>query len=451
MTKCVPRFRTLTTFLLFVALIVLALPSWAVTAKQVSQLQRLAARGNAQAFQQLHQAAQHGSRPAEFALGTLYENGQGVLRDYSKAVYWWSKASAQKKRTAKPVANYDTRRAINREIGRQWIQEAIMSTPGGAQAWAKSVSLWEKAAALGDVKAEKRLALAYDDGLGVPQSYAKGAYWYQKAAAQGDVNAENSLGDAYAHGQGVPKNYVKAAYWYEQAARGDATAVGKSFAEYSLGSLYYHGKGVPQSYAEAAYWWEIVAAEGGFSADGSLGALFVDRQNYTQAAHWFRGVAGLAGNFLGGARPDPRALQQLQRAAQQGDPTAEFDFGVLLFNHDNKPFGLPHGSDYARAVPWYKKAAIQGDVDAEDTLGSYYHLGLGVRKNSAKALYWWKRAAAQGDADSEYAVGAQYQHGSGVPQNYAKAIYWYQLAAAHGEPGAERQAEALRRKTRRAP
>lgn len=450
MTKCVPHFCALATVLPFIALIVSAPPGWAMTAEQVSQLQRLAAHGNAQALQQLRQVAQQGSLAAEVGLGILYDNGQGVPRNYAKAVFWWNKASAQQKKTAKRAVSYDTRRAINREIGREWMQEETMSTPGGAQAWAKSVSLWEKAAAQGDAKAEKHLGLAYDDGLGVPQSYAKGAYWYQKAAAQGDVNAENSLGDAYAHGQGVPQNYVKAAYWYEQAAQGDSTAVGKSFAEYSLGSLYYHGEGVPQNYTEAAYWWKIVAAEGGFSADGSLGALYVDWQNYTEAAHWFRGVAGLAGNFLGGERPDPRALQQLQQAAQQGDPAAEFDFGALLFNHDNKPFGLPHGSDYARAVPWYKKAAIQGDVDAEDTLGLYYHLGLGVRKNSAKALYWWKRAAARGDADSAYAVGAQYQYGSGVPQNYTKAIYWYQMAAAHGEPGAERQAEALQRKTHNA-
>ncbi len=39
--------------------------------------------------------AEQGDREAQFALGTMYRDGQGVKQDYAKALRWWRKAAAQ--------------------------------------------------------------------------------------------------------------------------------------------------------------------------------------------------------------------------------------------------------------------------------------------------------------------------------------------------------------------
>lgn len=43
----------------------------------------------------LQKSAQQGDKEAQFQLGVMYENGQGVLKDPAKAVSWYQKAAAQ--------------------------------------------------------------------------------------------------------------------------------------------------------------------------------------------------------------------------------------------------------------------------------------------------------------------------------------------------------------------
>ena len=63
---------------------------------------------------------------------------------------------------------------------------------------------------------------------------------------------------------------------------------------------------------------------------------------------------------------------------------------------------------YAKANYWYKKAAEQGDADAENNLGNAYSNGQGVPKSYTKANYWFTKAAEQGEADAENNLGNAY-------------------------------------------
>ena len=40
-----------------------------------------------------YRAAKQGDVPAQYALGRLYDLGQGVPLDYARAAYWWRKAA----------------------------------------------------------------------------------------------------------------------------------------------------------------------------------------------------------------------------------------------------------------------------------------------------------------------------------------------------------------------
>lgn len=89
--------------------------------------------------------------------------------------------------------------------------------------------------------------------------------------------------------------------------------------------------------------------------------------------------------------------------------------------------------DYANAVYWYKKAAIQGYAGAQHNLANLYEDGNGVSQDHREAFYWYLKAAEQGVVHSQSEVGDKYYFGEGTLQNYKQAFYWYSKAAEQGD------------------
>ena len=58
-------------------------------------------------FSQLQKDAAQGSTYAQYRLGSMYENGEGVPKDAAKSVEWYQKAAAQ----GNPNAQYALERA----------------------------------------------------------------------------------------------------------------------------------------------------------------------------------------------------------------------------------------------------------------------------------------------------------------------------------------------------
>ncbi len=148
--------------------------------------------------------AAQGDIDAQFALGFLYNTGQGVPQDYAQAHKWYLKAAAQ-----------------------------------------------------GHATAQVNLGVLYANGQGVPSDYAQARKWYLKAAAQGHATAQFNLGVLYANGQGVPSDYAQAREWYLKAA-----AQGHARAQVKLGVLYAEGRSVPQDYVFSHMWFNLAAAQG---------------------------------------------------------------------------------------------------------------------------------------------------------------------------------------------
>ena len=80
----------------------------------------------------------------------------------------------------------------------------------------------------------------------------------------------------------------------------------------------------------------------------------------------------------------------------------------------------------------YKKAADQGDAEAQFNLGVMYSLGEGVPKDYKQAVYWYRKAADQGHADAQSNLGFMYHEGRGVPKDDTQAVYWLRKAADQG-------------------
>jgi TPR repeat protein len=88
--------------------------------------------------------------------------------------------------------------------------------------------------------------------------------------------------------------------------------------------------------------------------------------------------------------------------------------------------------DETEAVEWYRKAAEQGNVDAQFRLGVWYRHGTGVAKDETEAVVWYRKAAEQNNALAQCNLGLCYDNGTGVAKDEAKAVEWYRKAAEQG-------------------
>ena len=107
------------------------------------------------------QSADQGDADAQFDLGVMYANGEGVPQDYTQAVAWWRKAADQ-----------------------------------------------------GHARAQNNLGVMYETGQGVPEDFTQAVAWYRQAADQGHAGAQANLANRYRlGGQGVPQDFVEAHKW----------------------------------------------------------------------------------------------------------------------------------------------------------------------------------------------------------------------------------------------
>ena len=159
------------------------------------------------ALRLLQPLAYGGDADAQFYLGLLYANGEGVPQNYLEAVKWF-------------------RSAADRGVSAAQFNLGILYARGQGvrQDYAEAIKWYRRAADQGDPKAQFNLGSMYDDGRGVSKDYAVAATWYGMAADQGDPKAQFNLGFMYDNGQGVPQDYVQAYKWFTLAASRFPTA-----------------------------------------------------------------------------------------------------------------------------------------------------------------------------------------------------------------------------------
>ena len=174
------------------------------------------------------------------------------------------------------------------------------------------------------------------------------------------------------------------------------------------------------------------AANGDPQAQYNFGLMYENGEgaprDHAQALKYFRWAAeqGFAD-----------ALKWFHSAAEQGDAIAQYDLGVMY------AFGKGVTRDSAEAVKWYRKAAEQGNADAQQRLGMMYTKGVGVTQDDAEAAKWFRKAAEQEDAAAQYNLGSMYDNGKGVPQDSVEAYAWYSVAASGGNDIAKNSLSAL--------
>jgi len=136
-------------------------------------------------------------------------------------------------------------------------------------------------------------------------------------------------------------------------------------------------------------------------------------------------------------RGDFAAAFQIWRSlAEQGDPAAQFNLGLLYEN------GQGVAQDDVLAFRWFFAAAEAGDVEAQDEVGLMYEVGRGVLQDDDRALAWRLKAASRGLAAAQTHLGELYERGAGRLPDMVEAYAWYDVAASHNPSASEDEREA---------
>jgi len=117
------------------------------------------------AFEWCRRAANGNLAWAQYNLGLMYQQGEGVARSLPEAAHWYRLAASQ-----------------------------------------------------GFADAQQRLADLYYAGQGLPRNYTQAALWYRRAAEQGSARAQYQLGHLYDVGLGVEQDYTQYRHWTRMAA-----------------------------------------------------------------------------------------------------------------------------------------------------------------------------------------------------------------------------------------
>ncbi|MFQ5972862.1 MAG: trypsin-like peptidase domain-containing protein [Alphaproteobacteria bacterium] len=184
-------------------------------------------------------AAKAGFAPAEWLLGTMYDDGQGVSENNGEATRLYGRAAKQ---------GY---------VRAQYYLALMYLAGEGVPENDEQFLKWLRLAAQGgEAYAQEVLGTVYHLGDMLSQNHAEAARWYRKAAEQGNPSAQASLGRLYEEGTGAPRDFARAVEWYRLgAAQGDATG------QMALGRMYRDGRGVPRDLAEAYFWFNLAVVE----------------------------------------------------------------------------------------------------------------------------------------------------------------------------------------------
>ena len=405
-------------------------------------------------------AIEKGMTEARFNLAAMYEEGQGVVQDYEKAISLYTQQADEPDAFAmmelgQIYENGECGQKKDLEEALKWYEQAanhgaeLPNNEGYVGCQRVLQAMYELAEDYRDGSngAEKNeeeairyfKLLAEDESAGedlvkksctslgkmlanntTKEDDAEAVSWYEKATEKGDLEGTVCLGTMYQKGQGVAQDYEKAAELYRQAADGgNADGINK------LAGMYRFGQGVTQDSEKAVELYNQAINKGSIDALNSLGAMY----------EW--GSAGTTDYA--------KALELYQQAADGGCADALKNLGGMY----EQGWGV--SQDYEKAAELYQKAAelFQEDADNGDavamySLGGMYEKGRGIAQDNQKALELYHQAAERENAEAMNWLGHIYEEsGLGQQINLEEALKWYRLAAEKHYSGAQESVDRV--------
>lgn len=133
--------------------------------------------------------------------------------------------------------------------------------------------------------------------------------------------------------------------------------------------------------------------------------------------------------------PEEISVAQLKKAAGQGDAEAQTALGLMYEQGRNV------ARDYKKALMWYRKAAKQGNAQALYNLGRIHETALGETQDMAKAVQRYADAAKLGNADAQRRLSQMFEAGESAARNNKDAAEWYRQKTERAQQEAEAKAQ----------
>lgn len=322
---------------------------------------------------------------AQFYLGKLYYNGNGVTKSDSEALNWYAKSANQ-----------------------------------------------------GFAKAQNNLGIFYQRGIGTSQSLSDAVYWFRKAAEQGLDHAQGNLGNMYFYGQGVEKSESEAAFWYQKAADQNNSA-----ALTALGLMYWRGQGVTKDEQKAFSLIKRAAENGNTYAMCCLGRMcrfgIGTETSYPKAVEWLKKGAeqndvdcilelgSCYNSSIDGWKGDNEEAERWYKKAIELGCNEGYARLGSTYHYYNAP-----KEELEKAYFWFMKGAEMNDGASMYKLGVMYKMGQYVKKDTKEAVKWFRKSVEHGEADGYFALGEMYYDGLGVKKDRQEAYRLIKLAEEKG-------------------
>lgn len=245
------------------------------------------------------------------------------------------------------------------------------------------------------------LAETYFIGDGVPEDYNLAQKWYLKAAEQGHAPSQLRLGFLYAekHFTNAVTDLDEAEKWFRKAAE-----QGLPDAEFRLGNFYNNYK-EPRNPEEGYAWLKKAAEHGHRTAMFDLARMLLDgkgtNKDVPEGIGWMKKAGDL--DFL----QAQMALCEIYADGSndvEKDPQESLKWTLKIAGKDTAPvFYLNKAGDiffdgwegiskdYARARPFYERAAQKNDRHALERLYTIFTAGLGIAPNPDRAYIYKQR------------------------------------------------------------
>lgn len=343
-------------------------------------------------------AAQGGDGWASFRLGVVHQTGTlRVGKDENAALNWYQQSAdrlypeafcelgwirlygeARHRDEARGLREWETGAKLNNACSLFQLGLAYHEGKKVSLDYTTAASLYERAAILGDVRAQNNLGNLLLDGLGLKKDASRAVELYRKAALKNEVNAPLNLGTAYEAGNGVDKDDEAAVRAYKQASdRGHAKALA------FLGSMYRRGKGVEQDIRKARELFELSANGGSPVGAWYLGLLLSDGKDVpadmVAASSWFRKAAEFGSSDATNALAYYISSRQIvaignesptvlwERAVRLGNQFAMYNLGRRYLDGEDVPV------DVSKGLLLLERSAKLDHDGAKIRLAGYYY------------------------------------------------------------------------------
>ncbi|ORZ20807.1 hypothetical protein BCR42DRAFT_370755 [Absidia repens] len=391
------------------------------------------------AFDHYLLAAKTGDTDAEFQVALMLSNGQGIPRDRKSAFHWYKKAADKNHKTAlyslglfyakglegKPKdllrARICFEKAARFGVAPAMTSYAtlcrvasLQSGPQQQEQREQAIYWYQKAAATGDVVAQRELGLIYDAGLGVPRNHETAFEYFQQASSSNDAQATLLLGSYYQNGMAVEKDLEKSIELYLKADR-----LGASVAPFAAAQVYHSLNQFEEAYAHYKK----------SADDRRLAHNRIGRTSKLMVARYILSYV-------------PMESDTNPTIPPSGTLTKEDAFSILYSLATNDHFepsfywladcyGTGNGvqKNLMEALPWYHKAADElKDVEAMMKLASIYEQ---LGEQSTQSFHYYQLAADMGHAAGQHQLGMAYWRGSlDTVINLGDAVVWLTRSAA---------------------